>query len=95
MAPPNKLKLMKNNKILSILYPSFISITPIDFPSNMASFIPEPITTIISITARTINGNDGGKLYVTVHGPIVEIYKNMVEIIYGRGKLTRISQKAS
>ena len=32
---------------------------------------------------------------VTVHGPIVERYKNMVEIVCGRGKLTRISQKAS
>jgi hypothetical protein len=35
------------------------------------------------------------KQNVTVHGPIVERYKNMVEIVCGRGKLTRISQKAS
>jgi hypothetical protein len=69
MALPNKVKLMKNSKMLMILYPSFISINPNDFPSKIASFIPEPITTTISITARTINGNEGGKLYniPTVH----------------------------
>jgi hypothetical protein len=66
---PNKVKLMKNSKTLIILYPSLINMTAAGFPSNIASLMPDPTITTMSITARTIGGNPAGKLYniPTVH----------------------------
>jgi hypothetical protein len=76
---------MKNSKILIVLYPSLINIIPADFPSNIASLIPEPTTTTMSMIARTINGNPAGKLYniPTVHNEAINSLMTATMIRFG------------